>query len=154
MISHRLLALYECTHIPKGPCQIKITCFLNSTFKDCAWNRLVPIAVALFRYLMICHAVFSQNLGGDRYVLKFIKIGLVFFSIGSGIVGVLGSVGVFSDSFEYLRCLGRQEDFRSLELLEAKIDSTPGTTWTTFLHHPKQAGSSSQGRCGTRLASA
>ena len=74
----------------------------------------MPIGVALFRYLMICHAVLCQNLGGDKYVLKFIKIGLVFFSMSSGIVGVLGSVGVFSDSFEFLRCLGRQEDFRSV----------------------------------------
>ena len=91
----------------------------TQTFKDCVWNRLVPIAVALFRYLMICHAVFSQNFGGDKYVLKFIKIGLVFFSVISGVVGVLGSVGIFSDSFEYLRCLGRQEEFRSLELLRS-----------------------------------
>ena len=74
----------------------------------------MPIGVALFRYLMICHAVLCQNLGGDKYVLKFIKIGLVFFSMSSGIVGLLGSVGVFSDSFEFLRCLGRQEDFRSV----------------------------------------
>ena len=86
--------------------------FLTLTFKDYAWNRLVPIGIALFRYLMICHAVFCQNIGGDKYVLKFIKIGLVFFSMISGVVGVLGSVGVFSESFEYLRCLGREEDFK------------------------------------------
>ena len=29
-----LLIQFECIHIPRGPCQIKITRFLNSTFKD------------------------------------------------------------------------------------------------------------------------
>ena len=86
------------------------------------------IAVALFRYLMICRAVFCQNIGGDKYVLNFIKIGLVLFSISSGIVAVLGSIGAFSDGFEYLRCLGREEDFRSLSILKKfkLIYLTPG----------------------------
>ena len=57
----------------------------------------------------ICQAVFCQNLGGDKYVLKYINVAVVFFSLTGGILGVLASVGVFSYSYEYLRCLGQQE---------------------------------------------
>ena len=33
-----------------------------------AWNRLVPVAIAAFRYIMVCHAVFVQNHGGEKMV--------------------------------------------------------------------------------------
>ena len=33
-----------------------------------AWNRLVPLAIAAFRYIMVCHAVFVQNHGGEKQV--------------------------------------------------------------------------------------
>ena len=33
-----------------------------------AWNRLVPVAIAAFRYIMVCHAVFVQKHGGGKKV--------------------------------------------------------------------------------------
>ena len=33
-----------------------------------SWNRLVPVAIAAFRYIMVCHAVFVQNHGGEKKV--------------------------------------------------------------------------------------
>ena len=33
-----------------------------------AWNRLVPVAIAAFRYIMVCHAVFVHNHGGEKKV--------------------------------------------------------------------------------------
>ena len=77
------------------------------------WNRLVPVAIAYFRYLMVCHAVFCQNAGGEKAILNFVKIVLVFLSFITGVFGVLGSIGITGYSFEYLRCMGRQEVFRS-----------------------------------------
>ena len=78
-----------------------------------AWNRLVPVGIATFRYLMVCHSVLCQNTGGEKAILTFVKITLVFLSISNGIFGVLGSIGITGHSFEYLRCMGRQEVFRS-----------------------------------------
>ena len=32
------------------------------------WNRLVPVAIAALRYVMVCHAVFVNNHGGEKRV--------------------------------------------------------------------------------------
>ena len=34
-----------------------------------AWNRLVPLAIAAFRYAMVCHAVAVHNHGGEKKVI-------------------------------------------------------------------------------------
>ena len=34
-----------------------------------AWNRLVPLAIAAFRYAMVCHAVAVHNHGGEKQVI-------------------------------------------------------------------------------------
>ena len=33
------------------------------------WIRLVPVAIAGFRYTMVCHAVFVHNRGGEKKVI-------------------------------------------------------------------------------------
>ena len=33
-------------------------------------SRLIPVAIAAFRYIMVCHAVFVQNHGGEKRVLN------------------------------------------------------------------------------------
>ena len=38
------------------------------------WNRLVPVAIAVFRYVMVCHPVFVQNHGGEKMVLQILII--------------------------------------------------------------------------------
>ena len=35
------------------------------------WNRLVPVAIAALRYVMVCHAVFVNNHGGEKRVRRF-----------------------------------------------------------------------------------
>ena len=90
-----------------------------------AWNRLVPVGIATFRYLMVCHSVLCQNTGGEKAILTFVKITLVFLSISNGIFGVLGSIGITGHSFEYLRCMGRQEVFRSK--VKTQIQQNPST---------------------------
>ena len=34
-------------------------------------SRLIPVAIAAFRYIMVCHAVFVQNHGGEKRVSFF-----------------------------------------------------------------------------------
>ena len=63
-----------------------------------AWNRLVPLAIAAFRYIMVCHAVFVQNHGGEKQVgldprtqCEWIKgltatLSLVKINVGSNVV--------------------------------------------------------------------
>ena len=47
-----------------------IPCLLNliALHLLTAWNRLVPVAIAAFRYIMVCHAVFVHNHGGEKKV--------------------------------------------------------------------------------------
>ena len=35
--------------------------------------RLVPVAIVVFRYLMVCHAVFCQNLGGEKPLWRIVS---------------------------------------------------------------------------------
>ena len=47
-----------------------IPCLLNLLLLQLltSWNRLVPVAIAAFRYIMVCHAVLVQNQGGEKKV--------------------------------------------------------------------------------------
>ena len=36
-------------------------------------TRLVPVAIVVFRYLMVCHAVSCQNLGGERRLWRVVS---------------------------------------------------------------------------------
>ena len=49
---------------------------------------------------MVCHAVFCRNVGGEKAILDFVKIVLVFLSFSNGIFGVLGSMGITGNNFE------------------------------------------------------
>ena len=81
------------------------------------------MGIANFRYLMVCHPVFCQNAGGEKSILDFVKIILVLLSISNGVFGVLGSIGITGYSFEYLRCMGRQEVFRSKVKMLSKSET-------------------------------
>ena len=52
-----------------------------------AWNRLVPLAIAAFRYIMVCHAVFVQNHGGEKQVITWVK-----FLVEHQVFGMVGSL--------------------------------------------------------------
>ena len=36
-------------------------------------SRLVPVAIVVFRYLMVCKAVWCQNLGGERFLWRIVS---------------------------------------------------------------------------------
>ena len=59
------------------PCLVNIFIFPLLT----SWNRLVPVAIAGFRYIMVCHAVFVHNHGGEKAVggSPFFMIFVVLF---------------------------------------------------------------------------
>ena len=50
--------------------RFSIPCLFNTFLLHLltSWNRLVPVAIAAFRYIMVCHAVFVQNHGGEKMV--------------------------------------------------------------------------------------
>ena len=75
------------------------------------WNRMVTLVIAMFRYVMVCHAVMCQNLG-ERLVWLVLVSGLVLLSLGEGLVTVVYSLLPHSNSHAFLRCIGRQELFR------------------------------------------
>ena len=72
------------------------------------WNRLVPVAIVVFRYMMVCHAIFCHNLGGEKVVWRRVTIVLVVFCLLNPLVVVFKS----QDSLVFLWCMGRQETFR------------------------------------------
>jgi hypothetical protein len=72
------------------------------------WNRLVPVAIAVFRYLMVCHAVFCHNHGGDGPVWQVVTSGLVVVSLASTAVPLITT----DSSLTYLTCMGSEERFR------------------------------------------
>ena len=74
--------------------------FLNT------FQRLVPVAIVTFRYIMVCHPIFFINCGKEK-VWKWI--------LGSVIVPWLAiwiyNMNTSSIAFRFLRCMGREEDF-------------------------------------------
>ena len=71
------------------------------------WNRLLPVGIVLYRYMLVCHAITCQNLGGERTIPTTVSRGLIVVSLGSGVV-VLWNI---STSFTYSRCINREETF-------------------------------------------
>ena len=72
------------------------------------WTRLVPVGIAFFRYLMVCHAVFSHNRGGEESLMKMVKRSIMFLSLLTGGIFVIEA----DKSKTHLRCIGRTEIFR------------------------------------------
>jgi len=72
------------------------------------WNRLFPIGIVVFRYLMVCHATFCHSLGGERRVWQLIRGAWTLLCLASGI----GLMVKWKSSKSMLRCLGREELFR------------------------------------------
>ena len=105
------------------------------------WNRLVPVAIAALRYVMVCHAVFVNNHGGEKMVrclfsyseiLKFCKkkkkkkkkaenILTLAHQVWKFLISILSLLSVAVCTaitsrpervHSYLYCMGRQERFR------------------------------------------
>ena len=41
------------------------------------FNRLVPVGMVVFRYIMVCHAVMTVNCGGEKWVWRTIQRALL-----------------------------------------------------------------------------
>ena len=59
------------------------SCLLNAflLFLLMSWNKLVPVVIAAFRYILVCHSVFVHNHGGEKAVggSPFFMIFVVLF---------------------------------------------------------------------------
>ena len=73
-----------------------------------AWNRVSPFAIAIFRYMMVCHAIFWHNHGGERKLWQLLNSFLFSICLVSGIIACVTR----SASKTYLRCMNREETFR------------------------------------------
>ena len=49
------------------------SCLINTSFIYMLvfWNRLVPVAIAAFRYILVCHSAFVHNHGGEKMVGQY-----------------------------------------------------------------------------------
>ena len=93
----------------------KILCgflsFLASLFFS--FNRLVPVGIVLFRYIMVCHAVATVNFGGEKPLWKTVKWFVQGLSMVQG--GLI--LFVLDDSLAFHKCLGKEEGFRWVKSL-------------------------------------
>ena len=72
------------------------------------WARVSPLVIATFRYLMVCHAVFWQNHGGERKIWQLLNIFILSICLASSVLACVTR----SSSKTYLRCINREETFR------------------------------------------
>ena len=72
-----------------------------------ALTRLVPVAIALLRYFMVCQPVFFINSGREKGILKWIIGSMVLLCLFDWTYRIYTS----STNFRVLRCMGREEAF-------------------------------------------
>ena len=78
------------------------------------WNRLIPVGIAIFRYLMVCHAVVCHNFGGERRIWRVLNSFILGFCLFGGAI----ASATRTSSFSYLRCTNREEIFRRTQLTD------------------------------------
>ena len=83
------------------------------------WNHLVPVAIATQRYLLVCRAVACHSFGGGKRIWTFIHSTVVFLCILCGVVFALER----SSSLTFLRCMGEEEKFWYVGLLQNCLGS-------------------------------
>ena len=72
------------------------------------FNRLVPVGIVLFRYIMVCHAVSTVNYGGEKPLWRTVKLAIQGLSLMQGVLMVF----VLEDSLGFHKCIGKEEGFR------------------------------------------
>ena len=92
------------------PLNISAICTVrNATFMSLiTFSRLVPVAIVLLRYLMVCHPTCFINWGREKGVWKWIIGSVILFCLTIWIYNLYTS----SINFRFLRCVGREEAFR------------------------------------------
>merc|ERR1712223_1494386 len=53
-------------HLPSSSSRLPPVCLVILVLRCVLmyWNRLTPLVIAFFRYIMVCHPIFCQNHGG------------------------------------------------------------------------------------------
>ena len=72
------------------------------------YNRLVPVGIVLFRYIMVCHAVATVNFGGEKRLWKWIKRSVE----GLSMLQACLIFSVLDESLNFQRCMGKEERFK------------------------------------------
>ena len=78
-----------------------------------SFNRLVPVGIVLFRYIMVCHAVETVNFGGEKCLWKWIKWSVQGLSLTQGVIMLF----VLDESLNFQQCMGKEEGFRWVKSL-------------------------------------
>ena len=88
----------------------KILCFLRAFLGNflLTFNRLVPVGIVLFRYIMVCHAVPVVNFGGEKPLWRIIQLAVVGLSLLPSVLVAF----VIDDSLGFHKCIGQEESFR------------------------------------------
>ena len=76
------------------------------------FNRLVPVGIVVFRYIMVCHAVMTVNCGGEKRLWRIIQRAIFLLSFLPSVL----VVQVLEDSLNFHKCVGQEESFRLLTL--------------------------------------
>ena len=71
------------------------------------FTRLVPVAIGLLRYIMVCHPAFFINNGREQGILTWILAGMAVLCSSFWIYVISWS----PINFKFLRCMGREEAF-------------------------------------------
>ena len=91
------------------PLNISAICAVrNATFMSLGtFSRLVPVAIVLLRYIMVCHPARFINWGREKGVWKWILGCVILFCLAVWIYNLYTS----SVNFRFLYCVGREEAF-------------------------------------------
>ena len=73
-----------------------------------AFNRLVPVGIVVFRYIMVCHAVSTVNFGGEKPLWKTVK----WFILGISLIQGILMASVVEESLGFQKCIGKEENFQ------------------------------------------
>ena len=72
------------------------------------FNRMVPVAVATIRYIMICHPTFSINQGGEKRISAIVRNTIIFSTATSSIYSTFKRKNIL----QFLICVQKEETFR------------------------------------------
>ena len=73
-----------------------------------SFNRLVPVGIVVFRYIMVCHAVSTVNFGGEKPLWKTVK----WFILGISLIQGILMASVVEESLGFQKCIGKEENFQ------------------------------------------
>ena len=91
------------------PLNTSVICALrHATFISLStFTRLVPVAIVLLRYIMVCHPALFIDWGREKGIWKWILRSVVVLCLTVWFYSMYTS----SITYRFLRCVGREEDF-------------------------------------------